>query len=86
MYPGTFVWGGKTVNDGFSAFKAMAIGVAIIFAGTAIAPNVALAIVELRRKLSSATPSVADHPREVTLGMTPYLGRGGGGLALTGTF
>jgi hypothetical protein len=29
------------VNDGFSAFKAMFIGVAIIFAGTAIAPGVA---------------------------------------------
>ena len=29
------------MNDGFSAFRAMAIGVAIIFAGTAIAPNVA---------------------------------------------
>ena len=29
------------MNDGFSAFRAMAIGVAIIFAGTAIAPEVA---------------------------------------------
>ena len=29
------------MNDGFSAFKAMAIGVGILFAGAAIAPNVA---------------------------------------------
>ena len=29
------------MNDGLSAFKAMAIGVGILFAGAAIAPNVA---------------------------------------------
>ena len=28
------------MNDGFSAFKAMAFGVAIIFAGTTLAPSV----------------------------------------------
>jgi hypothetical protein len=41
---------------------------------------------ELRRKLSSAATSVADHPSELTFGMTAYLAPGGGGLALTGTF
>jgi hypothetical protein len=36
-----FVWGGKTVNDGFSAFKAMAFGLGAIFLVTAVAPDVA---------------------------------------------
>jgi hypothetical protein len=62
------------VNDGFSAFKAMGFGVAIIFAGMAVAPNVAggqfdlLKISKGKGKGRSTLPEPEPAPEEPSTG------------------
>jgi hypothetical protein len=64
------------VNDGFSAFKAMAIGVGILFAGAAIAPNVAngqfdlLKISKGKGKGKNTLPEPSPTPEEPSTGGT----------------
>ena len=62
------------MSDGFSAFRAMAIGVGILFAGASIAPNVAdgqfdlLKIVKGKGKGRSTLPPVEPAPEEPSTG------------------